>query len=218
LIVSNIWLNPHASFSCRDGVIVQSGTLTLANASLYAGSNPVQFGPLLLSDGGDTNSTLYLPSGPSVVGFADSSSMTWSNDSLLIIPNWSGSLNGGGEQQVIFGSNAGALTAAQLAQIQFQNPAGLAAGNYPARILSTGEIVPNTGAPSHPSMALRSQPAGMQVTLHGEAGRTYSIEVSTNLVNWVAWTNQTTSDGTISVTDTEAGNYPMRFYRAKSMP
>lgn len=218
MIVSDIWMASQSSFSCGDGVINQSGTLTLANANLYAGSNTVQFGRVCLSDGGSTNSTLYMPSGPSVVRFADSSSMTWSNDPLLVIQGWSGSLNGGGPQQIIFGNSSTALTATQLAQIQFQNPAGLAAGNYPAKILSTGEVVPSTSAPMHPSMDLKPQPGGMQLTLHGEAGRTYSIEVSTDLVNWVSWTNQTTSDGTISVTDTDSGNYPARFYRAKLVP
>ena len=178
----------------------------------------MDFGPLELLDGGDTNSTLYMPPGASVVHFADSSSMTWSNDPVLFIANWSGSLFGGGAQQIIFGSSSTALTAAQLAQIQFQNPAGLAAGTYPARILSNGEVVPVSSVPAHPNMALQSQPAGMRVTLRGEAGRTYSIEVSTNMVNWVAWTNQTTSDGTISITDTESKNCPARFYRAKLMP
>jgi hypothetical protein len=218
MIVSDILMDPQSSFSCGNGVINQSGTLTLANASFYAGSNTVQFGRVCLGDGGNTNSTLYMPSGPSVMRFADSSSMTWSNDALLVIQGWSGSLSGGGQQQIIFGNSPTALTGTQLAQIQFQNPAGLAAGNYPAKILSTGELVPNSSAPMHPSMALKPQPSGMQLTLHGEAGRTYSIEVSTNLVNWTPWTNETTSDGTISVTDTDSANYPQRFYRAKLVP
>ncbi|HWD92182.1 MAG TPA: hypothetical protein VG938_07520 [Verrucomicrobiae bacterium] len=218
MIVSDISMDPQSSFSCGDGVITQSGTLTLANASLYAGSNTVQFGRVCLGDGGNTNSTLYMPSGASVVHFADSSSMTWSNDPVLIIANWSGSPLGGGAQQIIFGNSSAALTAAQLAQIQFQNPVGLAAGTYPAKILSSGEIVPVSSAPAHPNMALKPQPSGMQITLRGEAGRTYCIEVSTDMVNWVAWTNQTTSDGNISITDTDSKNCPARFYRAKLMP
>ncbi|HEX4263405.1 MAG TPA: hypothetical protein VH597_03615 [Verrucomicrobiae bacterium] len=218
VIVSDISMAPQSSFSCGDGVINQSGTLTLANASVYAGSNTMQFGRLCLSDGGNTNSTLYLPSGASLVHFADSSSMTWSNDSILIIANWSGSLFGGGAQQIIFGNSSTALIAAQFAQIQFQNPAGLAAGTYPARILSSGEIVPDTGRPTCPNMALKPQSIGMQVTLQGEPGRTYSIEVSTDLVHWVTWTNQTTSDGRIAITDTESTHCPARFYRAKLEP
>jgi len=58
----------------------------------------------------------------------------------------------------------------------------------------------------------------MQVILRGEAGHVYTIETSTDLVHWSAWTNQTNSTGTISITDTDATNYPMRFYRARPVP
>jgi hypothetical protein len=67
-------------------------------------------------------------------------------------------------------------------------------------------------------MALSTQSNGMQVKLQGETGRTYTIETSTDLVHWVAWTNQVATDGTIHVTDTETTNVPMRFYRAKLVP
>jgi len=218
LIVSNIWVAPLAAFACRDGVINQSGMLALANASLYSGSNSVQLGPLLLASGGDTNSTLNLVSPTSIMRFADSSSMTWSNGALLIIEGWTGSLNGGGQQQVVFGADAGGLTSAQLQQIQFHNPAGLAAGSYPAKILASGEIVPDSGVAATPSLALSRQSSGMTVTLRGQSGQNYSIEVSTDLVHWAAWTNQTCSNGMICITDTEATNYPARFYRARAVP
>ncbi|MEM6885937.1 MAG: hypothetical protein AAF571_12995, partial [Verrucomicrobiota bacterium] len=41
-----------------------------------------------------------------------------------------------------FGNSASGLTAAQVGQIQFLNPAGLAPGIYDAKILSSGEVVP----------------------------------------------------------------------------
>jgi hypothetical protein len=37
-------------------------------------------------------------------------------------------------------------------------------------------------------------------------------------VHWSAWTNQMNSTGTISITDTDAKNYPIRFYRANPVP
>src|SRR6185312_12405437 len=77
----------------------------------------------------------------------------------------------------------------QVAHIQFHNPAGMAGGTYPARMLATGEIVPASGAALPASMALSPQPGGMQVILQGEAGRVYSIETSTDLVHWSTWTN-----------------------------
>jgi hypothetical protein len=144
--------------------------------------------------------------------------MTWSNEPVFTVENWSGSLYGGGQQQIIFGSNSAALMASQVGQIQFQDPAGLAAGIYPARILANGEVVPNSGGPLPASMALTPQAGGMQVRLQGEAGRTYSIEVSSNLVDWAPWTNVVNSKGTMCVTDTESTNCPARFYRAKLAP
>jgi hypothetical protein len=68
--------------------------------------------------------------------------VAWSNQATLFIDNWNGSPAGGGQHRVIFGSNASSLTPQQLSQIQFRNPAG-ANGTSPARILATGEIVPD---------------------------------------------------------------------------
>jgi len=218
LVVSNISLAPDAAFSCGNGVIKQSGTLTLANANFYSGTNSVQLGALCLASGGNTNSTLYLVSPTSIVNFANSSSVTWSNEAMLIIEDWTGSLFGGGSQQIIFGNDSNALTSSQLAHIQFHNPAGLANGFYSARFLSNGEIVPSAGGAMPTSMALQPQPGGMQLKLQGEAGRTYSIETSTDLVHWVPWTNIVNSTGTMIVTDTASSNYPARFYRARLMP
>ncbi|HLX72630.1 MAG TPA: hypothetical protein VKV04_23660 [Verrucomicrobiae bacterium] len=218
LLVSNIWLSPQASFSCGSGTITQSGTLTVASADINAGSGPTQFGRLELSSDGNTNSTLSMPAGASIIRFADSSGQTWSNGPSLMIENWSGSPYGSGAQQIIFGKSAGALTAQQLAQIQFQNPTGLASGIYPARILSSGEIVPDPVVAPQPQLALQPQANGMRLTLQGVSGSNYAIEVSTDLVHWLAWTNQACSNSTFSVTDCEATNYPMRFYRAALAP
>jgi len=218
LVVSNISLEPAAIFSCGNGVIKQSGTLTLANANFYSGTNSVQLGPLCLASGGNTNSTLYLLSPTSIVNFANSSSLVWSNDAALIIEGWSGSPIGGGAQQIIFGNDSNALTRTQLGRIQFHNPAGLASGVYPARILSNGEIVPSTTGNAPMSMALLAQPGGMQVKLQGEPGRSYSIETSSDLEHWSPWTNMVNATGTMTVTDTEATNYPARFYRARLTP
>jgi hypothetical protein len=218
LVVSNILLGAAATFACRDVVIKQSGTLTLTNASLYSGSNSVQLGPLRLATGGSTNSWLYMVSPSSIVNFAKSSAKAWSPEPMLIIEGWSGSLYGGGSHQIVFGNDSNALSSTQLAHIQFHNPAGLTNGMYPARILSNGEIVPSVGGALPANMALQSQPGGMQVKLQGEAGRTYSIETSTDLMHWAPWTNVVNSTGTMTVTDTESTNYPARFYRARLMP
>ena len=81
--------------------------------------------------------------GAGKLAFADSSSKAWTNGAILSILNWSGSTNGGGSDQLFFGTNATGLTLTQLAQIQFVNPAGFPPGTNFARILTTGEVVPS---------------------------------------------------------------------------
>ena len=56
--------------------------------------------------------------------------------------NWSGSLAGGGPDQLFFGSSDAGLTPAQLASITFVDPAGLGSGTYGAQLLTSGELVP----------------------------------------------------------------------------
>ena len=73
--------------------------------------------------------------------FRDSREVPWSG-SALAIENWSSTTNGNGPDHIFVGTNAQALTTAQLGQITFVNPFGLPPGNYPAKILATGEIVP----------------------------------------------------------------------------
>jgi hypothetical protein len=58
----------------------------------------------------------------------------------------------------------------------------------------------------------------MQLTLQGKAGSNYTIEISTDLVHWSTWCSQMNSNGTFSVTDTNAANCPAKFYRAVLTP
>jgi hypothetical protein len=214
LTASNITLKG-CSFSFAEGTINQSGVLTISNADLsFCGPGTFNLGRLQLN----ANSTLSL-SNVCVLHFSRSDSMTWTN-ALLTVKQWSGSLYGGGAHRILFGANATALNPQQLSQIQFQNPAGLPPGNYPARILATGEIVPDTGGPLPVNMSITraSTNSSMQLKLCGDIGRNYDIEVSADLVNWTWWTNQFNSNGTISIPDCEATNYSQRFYRARLAP
>ncbi len=217
LAVSNINLTG-GPFSFADGTIDQTGTLTLANhnLSLY-GPGTFNLGQLSLT--GSANLLLSSASGDCLLHLANSAAMAWTTNGLLNVEQWSGSLYGGGNPQIIFGSNSTALTPQQLSQIQFQNPAGLPAGNYPARILATGEIVPDTGAPLPIKMTIACCPTNpaMQLNLCGDIGQSYNIEVSTDLVNWTCWTNYFNANGSMSFDDFTT-NCPQRFYRARLMP
>lgn len=54
----------------------------------------------------------------------------------------------------------------------------------------------------------------LKLGLQGLAGVNYRIDVSTNLVNWVQFTNLLSTNSTTSFRDTGATNYNQRFYRA----
>jgi hypothetical protein len=122
------------------------------------------------------------------LSFSNSSSVVWSNNVFLSISNWNGSASGGGSDRVYFGTGSGGLTPAQLAEIQFLNPAGFPPGNYAARILPTGEIVP-TGSLSvagwgYPLLA--TAPGGLSGVTAIASGAFVSMALRTNgtVVSW----------------------------------
>jgi hypothetical protein len=219
LIAGNIAFSD-STFYQSGGNMTQSGTLTLSSSSWEVAAGDQQAGQLQVAASSLPNSSLSLPSDPCTLRFADSSSLGWSSNVVLAIYNWSGSRYGGGRQRIIFGSNNAGLTAQQLSRVQFNNPVGLPAGTYPPRILGTGEVVPDLGTSLPPIVGLSiGQSNGVrQVRVEGDIGQTYTIQCSTDLLHWLAWTSRFNANGTISVNDTEATNYPQRFYRASLMP
>jgi hypothetical protein len=121
--------------------ISNPGSFTLSH--LLQISNAVeQLGRFILA----SNATIDLAGSASQLSFANSSGETWAGGTTLVISNWNGNPSGGGVEQLKFGNDATGLSAGQLGQIQFSNPAGFPSGTYSAQILSTGEIVPTTGA------------------------------------------------------------------------
>ncbi|HEX5219833.1 MAG TPA: hypothetical protein VFZ59_09720, partial [Verrucomicrobiae bacterium] len=147
LFAQNLYVS-QASFNHTGGTAQVLKILTLEAGTWNEQSGGQQFGALRLSAQQwiGSNSFLRLPSFPSLIQFGDCSGLLWSNDASLTIEQWSGSLHGNGQHRILFGHGTGALTVQQLAQIRFHDPAGLSPGDYPARILPTGEIVPESGA------------------------------------------------------------------------
>jgi len=228
LIASNIVVHPRSRLTCVLGTVKQSGTIRLIGGQLKVRYGPYQFGPLQLdiSDSWTSkDSTIHMmdwedddipESG--IVRFRNSSAMPWASNARLIITNWYGSLQGGGADQVFFGSSAAGLTPAQLGKILFQNPAGFT-GMYAARILATGEIVPDmrTGANS-PRLSIRKPASNLAiVTVTGDPGKNYAVYRSANLINWVFWTNRVATNGTMTVHDTATFD-SRRFYKAMVLP
>ncbi|HET7626403.1 MAG TPA: hypothetical protein VFM25_14185 [Verrucomicrobiae bacterium] len=214
LVVSNILLKG-TYFGFSSEARIQAGALEMQSAGLMPTAGFHQFGELKV----DSLSIVVLPPAEfCLIGFGNCSHSVWSGK--LIITNWSGSLYGGGSHQIIFGTDSDALTTQQLSQIQFQNPAGLAPGTYPARILATGEIVPDTGAPLAPKIEISGELTNdaIQLRVEGDIGQTYGIESSTDLVHWLMWTSYLNASGTIPISENAPTNFPQLFYRTRLLP
>jgi hypothetical protein len=172
LIVDDIRVSAHAIFHQTGGTINHSGFLTLAGGTWESGPGANPFGVLVL-ESGPTNSSLVLPDSTTSLRFAASSSAAWASDARLLIHNWRGSTNGSGMHRVIFGTSPSGLSPQQLAQIRFRNPAGFPVGDYSARILSTGEIVPVSRPPISHSRN------GHQLVLQWPSG--WTLQTATNI-------------------------------------
>ncbi|MDB6121748.1 MAG: hypothetical protein JWQ71_741 [Pedosphaera sp.] len=141
------------------GVTVNTGgTLLLAAANQLNTAAPMTLAGGIFNTGGFGNqsgtlkltaaSQFDMGAGASVIKFAASSAVAWTAGTTLTVTNWNGSINGGGSDQLVFGTTSAGLTAAQVNQVKFINPPGFAAGTYSAKILSSGEVVPIAVAPS----------------------------------------------------------------------
>lgn len=135
------------------GIDLRCGTLLLQNNNLVGQGTNFQFSGGTLDTNGysdlsmgsltlSASSTIDLGDGNSRIRFNQSSGLAWSSNSYLEVENWSGSVNGNGADQLIFGVNSGGLNSSQISQITFLNPEGFAEGWYSAQQLATGEIVP----------------------------------------------------------------------------
>ena len=151
-----ILLTQGSQFWHMGGTLGGMRNVTMAAGEWSEQTAGAQLGQLQLASGA---SILFLQNASCTVQFANSSSASWAGDGLLMIQNWSGSLGGGGSQQVLFGTSAAGLTAPQLSQVQFSNPAGLPNGTYSARILSNGEVVPDPASSSSGSVNFWTNPS-----------------------------------------------------------
>jgi len=92
-----------------------------------------------------------------------------------------------------------------------------AGGNFPMNFNFSGSVTnplpPWTPQPGR--LALTCQPDGcMQIQLSGENTQTYVLEASFDLHNWTAIaTNVTDAEGICLYLDSDATNYPVRYYR-----
>ena len=58
---------------------------------------------------------------------------------------------------------------------------------------------------------------GYQLILRGEFAAHYAIETSSDFNSWTTWTNVFQANYITHLTDSDATNSPVRFYRAKKL-
>lgn len=194
LIVNNISISNGAAFHHISGTINHSGLLTLAGGRWDARPAEQLLGPLLLT-GQSTNSVITFPDGASILRIANSSVQPWSPSTTLFVSNWHGSATGGGATQLYFGSNANGLSAQQLALIKFSLPTGV----FPAKILATGEVVPQ-------AQFLNFTRSGNTLTLTWDPG--FILQSSTNIAGPYSDVPGATSPHIVS-------SPPNRFFRLR---
>lgn len=177
LIAPDIRIGSKSIFAHVGGTISNRGTLTLSGGRWQSATGEHHLGGLKLN-ASSTNSSLVLDDNATMLRFANSAGISWESAGSLIIHNWRGSTNTGGPHRIVFGTNESGLTAQQLAQIRFRNPAGFAAGDYSATILNTGEIVPLEPTGPGPSISYQASPG--QLRLEWPSG--YTLQTATNIV------------------------------------
>jgi autotransporter-associated beta strand protein len=152
-----------SAFTYSGSTGISGGTLLLAHADMLPDASPMTLsGNAIFNTGGlnETTGTLTLASsaaidmgaGASILHYANSSAQAWAG--TLTINNWSGdSVNGGGTDQIFFGSDPTGLTAAQLSEISFT---GFSAG---AHLALNGEVLPGAATPE-PTVGLAAMLLG----------------------------------------------------------
>ncbi|HUR45824.1 MAG TPA: LamG-like jellyroll fold domain-containing protein, partial [Candidatus Saccharimonadales bacterium] len=172
----------YGTFAHRGGSVSNATLLRLSGWwEEFAGNQ--QFGQLQI---GGPDGSLWMGTNAAILRFANSSGQTWAGG-ILHIRNWSGSLNGGGGNQVIFGNSSSGLTPAQVAQIRFDF---YPSTQYSAKILPTGEVVPDpSGAPYAPTDLTALGFSGNQINLawtdNSLAETGFKIERSLDGANFV---------------------------------
>jgi hypothetical protein len=178
-----------------------NGTIVNSNFTVSGGNLSARFehqlGKLVVGAGA---SGLGFEASGAVLRFLDSHTSAWSGS--LAILSWAGSTNGGGANQLFFGNSAQGLTSAQLSRMYFSNPAGLPSGNYSARILATGEVVPSI----RPSIAFMRSAKQLVLSWPGS----YQLYSSTNVAGFFTVEANATSPYTNSF------NEPQKFFQLRS--
>jgi hypothetical protein len=106
---------------------------------------------------------------------------------------------------------------------QFLSWSGDASGTQnPLQLLMNTSMTVVASFTRKPSLDVAPPLAGLfadafRLSLVGEAGQPYALEVSTNLTDWSRIAILTNLYGTVQFTDTSATNSALQFYRASTL-
>jgi PKD repeat protein len=70
---------------------------------------------------------------------------------------------------------------------------------------------------TQPNLTAISTDGQLQLRLRGQSNQIYEIEASTNLVNWTVLAQRAGGTGTVTITDSQVGQFHQRFYRVVSL-
>jgi hypothetical protein len=135
-----------------------------------------------------------------------------------------------GVRRVLIFSRTNAAVTVTNNQSVVQIPFTVAAGEY----VGSGPIVPGNAILSEANAtpvtpltlnagaifvrSVHLEPAGVQLFLPAEVGRTYVIEATTNFVTWTDLSTNTAFGDFLNGFDPFATNFPYRFYRTRRDP
>jgi hypothetical protein len=175
LEVSNIEVGPGGQLLVQGGTVTHSGLCTINGGLVNVGTPELQLGQLCITGSNSLvptrprNSTIGFLPGAVTIRFHDSHEIPWTPPGLFI-QNWNAT---NGPDHIYVGTNSAGLTAWQLSLVTFFDPGGLPPGNYPAAILTTGELVPSPGGPT---LGFMTQAGRLVLSWSGS----YQLYTSTN--------------------------------------
>src|SRR5258705_8563404 len=128
-------LNPGGALKVQGSGLASTGLVEFAGGGLEMGAPQAQFGPVVVS----STSLVSFAASPSVLRFADSHGVVLTSGGLLMITNWNGSTNGGGDHQILFCKKSPGWRPGQPKQTLFRHPPRFSVGDYAPRNLAHGE-------------------------------------------------------------------------------
>lgn len=205
VFTGNINLPPQFFVVGAPPYVVTNEAVSLTGGAFVIQDSAQRFGRVTLK----SDSGINLAGTSAILRFADSHTNSWSSELVGVVPrllvyNWNGSTNGGGTDQLSFGTNSSSLTASQLAQIGFINAAGFPPGTNHARILATGEVVPTLV--SQPTLSFQNTGTNLVLSWPGN----FILQSATNVVGpYLDVTNAT------SPYSADVQQFPMQFFRLR---